>query len=364
MNFKIIKSHNEFLKLEPVWNDLLSRSGSNHIHLTFEWMNLWIKYFGKETSLFVIVCEEGDKITAIAPMAIHKVGKLFRNTLKFRQLTLLGNGFQDFSDFIVTGSRDEILQGFLKVIIENEDQWDEINFKQINTASPNFEFFQSFAAGENYEQSFDEIIGCPFLRIDGTFEDYYKSIGGSWRKKNERNIRKLEAIGEIKFEANTEMSEELYKDILEMNIERNKRNGRRSILLEEPKISFIKKMLPMFAEKKWIRVFTLRHNGKLLTYSISFDYNNRIYRWNTSFNLDYYDYSVGRIITKYIIRFCFENKYEISDWMAGVEDHKFHWTSEQTFNYNFFIAKKNLKSLIAKKYSETKKEILSKSNVQ
>ena len=58
-----------FEQLEPEWNALLTRSASNNIVLTFEWMSTWWQVFGdRGRQLYILVAREGDNIVGIAPL--------------------------------------------------------------------------------------------------------------------------------------------------------------------------------------------------------------------------------------------------------------------------------------------------------
>ncbi len=354
IEIKVITDKTEFFEFKDKWNRLLDKSPNPHIHFTFEWMKYWIEVFGNQVQLYILTAYESGELIGIAPLCIIKKGKLPANTLKFRQLVFMGYGFQDAADFIITKEKDAVLNAFIMKAINDEDIWDETELRQISNHSVNYnvlyEIIKGFEGKYNTDNNF--LIGCPYLEIEGSFDSYYSSLGTSWTKKNEKYIRQLNALGLLEFKVEEKISDILLKEILELNIKRNKTTGRRSIFLEKKKSEFINLMLPEFSEMNRLRIFCLRHNGKLVTYSISFFYNNKIYRWNTSFNLDYQKYSVGRVLTKYIIEYCFKNKITESDWMAGVEEHKLHWTQTLRENRILRIRKKNLKSDFAGLYSE------------
>ena len=74
MSIQIIKTKDEFCGLREVWNQLLSRSDSDTIFLTWEWLSSWWEaYTGPTDDLHIIVVrDQGGQITGIAPFFLTK----------------------------------------------------------------------------------------------------------------------------------------------------------------------------------------------------------------------------------------------------------------------------------------------------
>jgi CelD/BcsL family acetyltransferase involved in cellulose biosynthesis len=337
------------------WNGLLERSGVNHVQMTHDWIEIWSRTFGLEHEIWILTAENEGKLIGIAPLMIHKVGKLLRGIIKFRQVAFLAYGLQDKADFIISENRQTVLDLFVKHIISNKERWDEVHLRQISTNSPNYSLLKEYQKKDpEFGFRMVEIIGCPFLAIEGDFDTYYQGISKSWRSKNEKYIRKLSKEGNLEFKVIEEITDEHIDNIIRIATKRQEITGRRNIFLEEQKYNFIQEMLKRFTEKGWVKLFFLLHDNKVITYSLTYSYNKTLYRWNTSFDLDYSKFSVGRILTKYMTEYCFENDYRVCDWMAGVEDHKFKWTSTSTSNYLFIMEKKNLKTKLTNFYLKIK----------
>lgn len=354
MKILLIKNENDFENLSPIWNEILIQSESNHIHSTFEWLSTWWKYFGADKKLFIVVAEENNEVLGIAPLMIQEVSKFYSNTLKFKQLTFLGRGFTDSADFIIRGNNSEVICKMMSFIYKHKTEWDEIYLTQMDSSNESLKVLNNLPIGE-FSLNESYVIGCPFLPIKGEFQDYYKSISKTLRSKNERYIRKLEANGETKYIVEKRLTPKLLDEMIRLNQVRNNNNGRKSPLLDPKKREFIKEVLDKLSQKDQIRIFTIRQNEYLLIYSLTFNYNKTISRWNTSYNLEYSKFSLGKILTKYIIKYCFENNYEKCDWMAGIEDHKLLWTDQSRSNHSFTIKKRNIKTSIADSYFRLKK---------
>lgn len=354
MDFFLLRNKNELDDLSSVWNELLVQSEVNHIHSGFEWLSTWWKYFGEGKELFVVLVKDDDEIIGIAPLMIHNVSKFYSNTLVFRQLTFLGRGFADSAGFIFKKGREDIIPKLMDFLYKHKNLWDEIHLTQMDNSTKSFKILNE-GFSEEFTNHTDYVIGCPYLDINQDFDAYNKKLSRSLRNKVERYRKKLESEGETKYVIEYGFTQKLIDEIVRLNQMRNIKFGRKSPFLDPVKKAFIRDVFNKLSNKDQVRIFTIRQCEYLLIYSITFSYNNTISRWNTCYNLNYSKYSLGKILTKYILKYCYENNYKKCDWMAGVEEHKLHWTKELRENHSLTVKKKNIKTSIADSYRTIKK---------
>ncbi len=358
---RLIDNLEGFKSLEGIWNRLLEKSGSDHIQLTFDWLWLWWGHFGHGKDLFILVAEEGDSIIGLAPLYIGPGRRFFKGLIEFRTIAFIGSGFTDISDFIITRERERVLHAFFEFIKSNNDLWEEISLSQMSDSSLNFPIIKEITNGSGYNKSLNQVIACPFLSITCGFTEYYKTINKNWRYDLERNSRRLSKDGNVlNFKIEDCIDENLLHDIYQLNLNRNIKTERRSIFLEGKRYDFIRSITNEFNHKNHIKLFHLRHNDNLICYMLCFDYHNRIYFWNTSFDVKYFQYSVGKIIIKEALEYCFNNNYSLFDFMAGDEDYKFKWTATAYNNFHLVLQKKNMKSTIVRIYEKSVRFIRNK----
>ncbi|NLT50882.1 MAG: GNAT family N-acetyltransferase [Ignavibacteria bacterium] len=364
IKIKRVDNVTDFYSLEKIWEDLLEECPDKHIQLSFDWCRTWLDVFGKKTELFVLIAENGDEILGIAPLVIVKNGSFFGNSLKYRQVVFIGTGFTDRSDFIIKKHNEEIIREFFSYIYQSINLWDELDLRQINTLSSNFELIKKYSQSSLInEHKFFKVINTPYLPIEGDFETYLSGRAKLFRKQLRMYTNNLTEDGKtLDFEVITEVKDEHINLIIEMAEYRKSLFERRNIFLEKQKFDFIQKMIPLFNKKNRIFLFFLKYEGKLLSYDFTFSYNKTVYDWNTSYNPDFKKYSVGRLLNKFIIEYCFANGYKVYDLMAGDEDYKLKWTKVFSENYNLRVRKKNIKFSIANYYEKVKK-MVKKTNV-
>lgn len=363
MKITLINHIDDFRDLKNSWNNLLIQSGMNHIQLTHEYQFTWFKHYGTEGRLFIILIEDNGELIGIAPFIILRAGKFYKNLIKFDRLSFIGTNFSDTGDIIISRNHKEVLASIFEYVFSKTDQWDEISLKQISSGSPNYSFFSNEVNFPNHKVNLREIIGVPYLRIMGDFESYFDQRPKLFKKQIRRYTRKLDQLGNLKFEVTGDINPSLLSEIVELNRNRNELTDRRSIFLSEQKYAFIKDVISALIPKNRIKLFYLKLDDTLLCYDLTFDYANTIYDWNTSFNLEFEKFSPGRLLNKLIIEYCFKNSYSKYDLMAGDEDYKFKWTDTQYKNYDLLISKKDLKSSLLNKYADLRTVVRSKLNV-
>ncbi len=359
MIFKVIKTNDEFLDLQKYWNTLLSKSCHNHIHLTYEWISIWWRNFAAGKMLFIITATDSDNIIGIAPLMIQKVGRFYKNALKSRQVTFLGAGLVDSSDFVITDKRGEVFNGFFKVLKDNSHLWDEIKLSQISTSSPNYRLFHEMSNDYNkYHISFDILVGVPYVSIEEDFNRYYSSLSKTFVKQTERRIRKLyKEKQDISIDIVKQVEEKHLSEIHKLVKKRLTMTQHKSMFLDQAKLQFIKNIISEFNRNDWIRLFVIRQGNTMISYSLTFNYANQIYDWTTSYDPDYYIYSVGRVLIKEIIQYCYAHSIQCYDLMAGNEEYKFDWTHTHHTNHVFIMYKRTLKTKLFGLYDDIKNKL-------
>lgn len=360
MEIRIVSTEDDFAALEPHWNEILLGSEAANVQSSFEWLHTWWKHFGQKSQLFILVAEDNGSILGIAPLMIHSVGKFYRNLMKFKRLAFLGVGFTDYADFIIRSRRAEVLRAFFDTIYENKHMWDEVNLKQLNSLSPHVPILNNgyvdlaLRSKNRITKFFEPKTELLYVDTTGEFADYTQSLPEKLRKDIHRCMREAEKSGNLELKAFDAMDNSILKDILRINRQRNRINGRRSMFLDRNRYAFINEVLPLLAKQGWLKIFLQQLDGKTIAYGVTFSFRNAIFYWNTSYDLDYSKCSPGKIILYEMIRYCYENGYKKLDMMAGGEEYKFRWTSTLTNNYDFILRKNNIKTEFSLFYEKFK----------
>ena len=75
----------------------------------------------------------------------------------------------------------------------------------------------------------------------------------------------------------------------------------------------------------WLQLSFLEIGGEKAAGYLNFDYNNRLWIYNSALNYAYREYSPGWVLLGYLLQWANENKRERFDFMRGDEDYKYRF---------------------------------------
>ncbi|MEJ2759482.1 MAG: hypothetical protein P8046_13460, partial [Anaerolineales bacterium] len=129
----LIQDLNLFQDLKEEWSELTKVSDHINANLTWEWVNVWLKYFRNEGQLWILLArdEQTQKLVGIAPLFKTKVkDKLY---LSYRQIGFIGSTHHhEYLNFIVQkGLEQEVIPKFIEFLQSQKHAWDTLQFSGI-----------------------------------------------------------------------------------------------------------------------------------------------------------------------------------------------------------------------------------------
>ncbi len=301
-------------------------------------------------------------------MMLHSRPAVYRGLVKLRTLSFVGHGFTDRSDLVVSTegsgvSREQVVSALFERVFQDGNIWDEVLLTQLTDASPNFAAVAKETGRAGHDVETEKLIACPYLEIGPDFEAYYKGLGKNLKHDVAKKSRRLAEQGlEPDFEVVTRVDDAVLSELRELNRRRFEAAGHRSFFLREDRFAFLRELAPVFSRRQWWLLFLFRVKGRLVAYRLCFSYNGTVYDWNTSYDLEYSQYSLGKILLKPVLAYCFGKGYRVFDFMAGDEDYKLKWTDKVTANFQIAVRRRNLKTGLVKGYSSLKKAVRPKTS--
>jgi len=356
-----------FLNLRGHWDLLLKQTYTNSPFLSWEWLFSWWKHFGKAKDLFIIlIWNEFHDLVGIAPLFIHKTKYYY---FPVREITFIGVGHSDRQDFLIKDNDVQVLGTILSQIFLHKNEWDIIKLDQIPQGSILFEQVSDDHRNVLIETS----SACPFVRIQGTWEDYYNSLSYKFRRDLKNRTNKLNRAGKWELLIKTtsmHLRKELEKAVT-IESKSRKIESQKSFLSKTENFRFILEFFDFCAEKEWIDFSELILNSVCIAYLIGFKYNNNYYAYNMAFDENFMDMSPGKILFQEKIKWCFHNYPQIQefDLLRGDSYLKSKWTNDSRQHYRIIIFNKRfgiqiLRFLVVNIKPVVKKilRLLSKSN--
>lgn len=352
MTIELITNYDEFVALEPVWDELVFLSGYPHLNLTFKWIDSWINVFWKDEPLYFLMAKDAGKIIGIAPLVIHTTRRPFR----MRQLMFAASGVSDFSGFIIKENSQMVIEKFFLHLMKNSDKWDNINLRNISDRGYGNSLDNENLNGNDFQQDIVPGYVCPEISLLCGYDQYSSHLSNKLKSDLRKKRNKLETLGPLSFSVHSKITASLFQYFA--NLEKNRKKNRLSfhdLFLHSEKKEFAYSVMKNYSLLNDLKIFVLEQNSKILSYIIGFEIKGIMYFWTTSFSQEFGKYSPGMLIFQDAIKYCFDAGIEKIDFMAGQNDYKLRWSNNSYQLFNLNLTHKSLKTNFYKLNINTKK---------
>ena len=105
-------------------------------------------------------------------------------------------------------------------------------------------------------------------------------------------------------------------------------------------------MIPAMAKKGWVDLHLLRLDGKAIAYELCFDFNNRLFAYNASYDRAFRQFSPGTIVSAAVVEAaCARGRTEY-DMLRGNDEYKSHWSDSFRVESQVLVPAKRLRSAL------------------
>ena len=344
---KILKNRDELCSLKEDWSVLHSKSKSNSLFSTWEWVSNYEKILTTNNEELNIICifDKEKKLIAVAPFIIKKER---RYGLEFNIIELIGGDGRiaaDYMDIIIDPEHlDEGKRHLMNYLIgETDFKWDLIRWSGILDDSKCLGLFTQLK-NEGYESVGEAMDICPYITLPKTWEEYLDTLS----KKSRYNVRKKRRDLEKEYKNSrffiVSDEESLLKAMeftCQLHRKRMMMKGKQGFSTSSGFWEFQKAVAREFLAKGWLFLGVLEVDGAPVASQYGFKFNNKLFHYQTGFDPNYERHSAGLISTGYMIENALKEKLQEYDFLRGREDYKFHWTQDVRTIYCALIANKN-----------------------
>ena len=338
MTVKVFREFNE--ELQNRWDSLEEKLPYRNIYLSFLWYSTWWEVFGERGKLFVLVVENDSETVGIAPLMLVQTPAFFP---VFRQLIFVGTGLSDYHDFLIAdGFQKDVVAALLQFLKSEFKSWNLLRLRHFpeNSLTPQIiqKELTELDLGKHFHYVHRPTVKCPFIPVISEWDVFYKAVSRNLRADVNRKYNKLRKNYEFRFEKVEPVSEEEFEKYLNYFVHINQKrwqqkNARNIFSFESEKHRrFYRLVTANFSQKRWVLFYVLWLNNNPVAYIYCFKFGNKIYHWNTAFDPQYFNLSVGKVLHRLAIEDVFNSGYDELDFMRGDEDYKLKWTQEARTN--------------------------------
>jgi CelD/BcsL family acetyltransferase involved in cellulose biosynthesis len=295
------------------WDRLADATPGASVFLGYTWHQTWWDHFGGDAEQIAIGVRDSDRVIAIAPLM-----------LRDRRITFLGStDLVDYHDFLADcddheGIAIEVLQALLAI-----PGWDSLHLESVPDWSPLIEAMP--AAGKRLGLEFDLIVEdvAPRVSMTETWEEYVSALGKKDRHELRRKFRRLEAAGEVAHEELTDPEEIRARMDDFCTLHRASTSDKADFLTAERE-AFFKDVAIKLAEDGATRLNFTRLDGEDIATSICFEVGNTRFVYNSGYNPELSQLSVGLMNHAFFIHECINDGIAYVDFLRGSERYKYN----------------------------------------
>jgi CelD/BcsL family acetyltransferase involved in cellulose biosynthesis len=324
MRVDILTEPSCFNTLAKEWHDLLGSAEINHIFITPEFQEVWWKTLGNGELQVITIRTDQGQLVGIAPLF------RFRNSEGRIQLSFIGCvDVSDYLDFIVHREHKEnVYQQIVQYLQGQQDTWQDVFLCSIPHNSPSLNLLEKQTNTLNFpswqwQQTQQDV--CPVINLPGSWDEYLAAVGKKQRHEIKRKWEKLFRETQSSFEE-IRGGQDLESAITDFISLHQKSSQEKKSFWDEAHEKFFYQFAQRAAEKQWLRLYFLRIDDRRVACMLGFEYNNLFYLYNSGFDADqYYQFSVGNVLTAYTIQQAIEAGNARYDFLRGDEEYKFRF---------------------------------------
>ncbi len=321
-----------FEKLESEWNKLLSRSLTNTPFQRAEFQRVWWKHLGHGELCVLTMRDESKKLIAIAPLFVDE-GKVLR--------WVGGEEIADYLDVIAPAEQMDAairaMWSFLKSAAS--PQWSQAILSNIPEWTPTPNTLKSLAIESGMKAEVTQIDVCPVVNLPESFEAYLAQIDKKQRHEINRKLRRAEG-GEDKVtwyivDSSRDIGSETESF---MTLMASAAEDKANFLTPKMRDTF-KDLFSTMQYLGLLQLAFLEINGKKASAYAQFDYANRIWVYNSGFDVDSAStLSPGWVLLAKLIDHAIQNNRAVYDFMQGSEIYKYRFGGKDTAVWRIVIS--------------------------
>jgi len=339
LKISLISTTEELMRLRDAWNALLSRSRSNTVFLTWEWIYSWWNCYGTDKSLYIIVISDRtDEIIGIAPLYITH---LFKFGIPIKEIRFIGDGSRDsdYLDFIIRQEKEpESISFILEFLRNHRNEWDIARFNTTPTTSPCLQSLCQESQKNSFILSRDEFFGS-FVDLPDSWESYEATL----KKKFSRNLRKrtreIQQNHKVEFilcKNKNDLSEQL-ESLMTLHQKRWQDKDWAGIFSSPIRRRFYSQFTNLLFDNGWLRLYSLKVDDVFVNHQLYMDYANTWYWLIDGFDPDMGKLEVGKVGKGRAFRDAISLGIHTLDFLGSFTLNKRHWGGQPKTLVNLSI---------------------------
>jgi CelD/BcsL family acetyltransferase involved in cellulose biosynthesis len=276
------------------------------------WLKVWRKHFAPDAEIAIFTVRQSEKIIGIAPLQ-----------LKNNTATIIGSpNVCDYEDFIIKqGEETTFSQALIDFLKQNKIKILEPGVIRPDSKAMSYLLPVARQSGAEIIIEPDEV--SLEKELPHSWDEYLQTLDTKQRHEVRRKLRRLEEEGKITYRFVTDSTSvpEFLGIFLKMFVE--SREDKAHFLTPQAE-GFFRDLTAAMAESGFLRGGILELDGKPMAAVFAFDYKDTVYLYNSGFDPNVSQLSVGILSKALLVKDCIERGKKKFDFLKGAERYKYH----------------------------------------
>jgi len=309
------------------WNQLASAGISDTPFARHEYLSQWWKTLGggewAAAEMVLISARDGDRNVGFAPLfkAMHEGQE---------KLLFIGSiEISDYLDLLVAEDDVRPFAGRLLDFLEATPALQGLPLDLFNMAdsSPTLPVLRDEAESRGWTYHEEVFRPTPRIRLGDDFESY---LGGLDKKQRHEIRRKLRRASEGPEPAVFEHLNDpaALDDGIDAFLDLMAHDPEKARFLTPAMRTHMQSLMRVAWQGGYLWMAFLTVNNVRAAAALNFDYDNKLWGYNSAVNRDYLQLSPGWVLLAHQLRWACENGRTVFDFMRGDEDYKYRFGAE------------------------------------
>ena len=332
MQFITITDAAEWPAWAERWNALLAESHIQTPFLTYEFQHAWWQHKGggewPDAELYILLAlDEDEQLLGIAPLF---------SAIQDGERLLLPIGSHEIADFLDLIVRPVDHAAFTAALLDYlggpaVPAFERFDFYNLLDESASLAQLEAAAEEKGWTFTKDVLQPSPLIEIPETFGEYLERLDGGDARELRRKMRRalryaVPVVMELVGGDHPELEQALADFFGLMKQEKDK-----AAFLSEAMMGQMDSIARAAAAGGWLQLAFLKVGHERVAAYLNFDYQQRIWAYNSGFASDYADLSPGWLLMAELIDWCIENGRSAFDFMRGDEEYKYRFGGVDRF---------------------------------
>ena len=324
MNIQFLHSDQSFSDLFYVWEKLLGQAATNTPFQQPDYLSTWWSTMGggewDEGELWLGVGQmTDDDVVGIAPLFFSK------DRDGRPSIYLVGSiEVSDYLDFIVSESAAE---AFVDALLESLDRegpegWEVLDLYNLPEESATAMALQRSAENRGWKVETQRISPLPFVALESDWDTYLQALSSKQRKEVKRKRKRADQYPArvswriVDQESPIESEIELFLGLMQNDSEKR-------AFLTERMMDFFRRLALVSHQRGWLQLAFLEVGGEPVFGYLNFDYEDKLWIYNSGFNPSHYELSPGWVLMTHLIHWAIDHDRTEVDFLRGDETYKY-----------------------------------------